>query len=114
MLLKITQLNLFNVVKPKADYQLAFKITQKHKDGYKTKFNCLRDYLMSRLFIFAFFTRDISCIKKVLRQVLLSAFKNIVPIRKNRHCQRYGRFMKSMSNYRFSLDGRNKPVEKAQ
>lgn len=110
ILAKIIQLNLISVIKSEVDYQLASKITKRHKDGFRTKFNCLKEHLLNGVFVFAFFSRNMNLIKKILRQVLLSAFKNIVPIRYNRHYQRYGRFMKSMSNYRFTLDGRNKPI----
>ena len=109
LLSKIILLNFVGVLKAEVNEQLAVQSTKKHQEGFKTKFNCLKYAICESRLLVAITTCNITLSKKVLKEILLAAFKNKVPIRNDRHFTRYGRFMKSTSNYRFTLDGRNKP-----
>lgn len=109
LLAKVILLNCIGIIKAEVNHQRAHKKTQKHHEGFKTKFNCLKDLVYQSQIIFAIMSENLKLLKGELKTIMLSAFKNIVPIRNNRHYKRYGRFMKSTSNYRFSTDGRNKP-----
>ncbi len=48
-------------------------------------------------------------IKKKIDSIMKIIDKIKVPVRPNRHYQRWGRVMPSASSYRFRLDGRNNP-----
>lgn len=51
-------------------------------------------------------------LKETLKEIIKAGMNKIVPIRNNRHYQRWGRFIKSGFYYRFRLDGRNNPKVK--
>ena len=48
-------------------------------------------------------------IKEKIDNIMKIIDKIKVPVRPNRHYQRWGRVMTSASSYRFRLDGRNNP-----
>ena len=55
------------------------------------------------------FQEDEVMIKEKIDNITKHLNKIKVPVRPNRHFQRWGRIMKSPPSYRFRLDGRNNP-----
>ena len=62
--------------------------------------------------LYAIISQDIRMIMKKVYQILKACEKLKVPIRENRHNQRWGRVVPSGFYYRFTLDGRNFPKVK--
>ena len=105
---KLISLNFIGIIKAEVDSLLIHKKTIKHKDGFKTKFCVIKDFLYSN-FLREMIKGNLKSIKDLVDTILDLSQKNIVPIRKNRHYRRYGRFVKSAPSYRFTIDGRNHP-----
>lgn len=81
-------------------YEYTINITQLH--------TCLKSFNIMKPM-----TKGIkSAIKNVLENIRVMKNKIKVPIRPDRHNQRWGRFIKTPPSYRFRLDGRNNPKVK--
>ena len=105
---KLLALNFIGIIKAEIDAILIHKKTLKYRDGFKTKFCVIKDFVYSN-FLGKMIKRDLNSLKKLVVSIHKFSQKNIVPIRKNRHYRRYGRFVKSAPSYRFTTDGRNHP-----
>ena len=105
---KLLALNFIGIIKAEVDAILIHKKTLKYRDGFKTKFCVIKDFVYNN-FLSEMIQRNLTSLKGLVVTIHKYSQKNIVPIRKNRHYRRYGRFVKSAPSYRFTLDGRNHP-----
>lgn len=106
VLAKVILLNFVGIIKAEANAKLRLKRTEKHTEGFKTKFNCLLDSVLHSCLLKALFEHNMRLSKMILKEILLTAFKNAVPIRNNRHYDRNRQVKRT--KYRFSCDGREK------
>ena len=76
---------------------------------YVTNITQLHSIIHDTNFLYCFMFGLKERIKEKIDNITKHLNKIKVPVRPNRHFQRWGRIMKSPPSYRFRLDGRNNP-----
>ncbi len=76
---------------------------------YRVNIKQLHNLLMENNLLYPFYSHKKTLMRKRIKQIVAVAQTIKVPVRKNRHSQRWGRVVPSGFYYRFSLDGRNYP-----
>ncbi|MBQ7888569.1 MAG: hypothetical protein IJ356_02290 [Erysipelotrichaceae bacterium] len=94
------------------DYELKNKITEKHKNGFRVNQANLYHLMNDNLPGVIVTESKLSKLKAVISGIIIATKKKIIPVRPDRHYQRWDRFIKSKFFYRFRLDGRNNPKVK--
>lgn len=107
---KVLMMNLVGIIERELNECLKDKKTKRMKNGFKVNLDNLLSLLMGSQILKLLYER----VKKTklldeLTYLIETVIKKNVPIRPDRHEQRWGRFMASPPNYRFRTDGRNNP-----
>jgi hypothetical protein len=106
---KILFMNMVGIIKAELDALLCTKITIHHKDGFKVKVEPICAHLYDSDILLSMLEGNQRKIEREIKDIVEVAKKNIVPIRKDRHYKRYGRFLKSPQRYKYRIDGRSHP-----
>lgn len=113
ILAKILLFNLIGTIESEINYDLIKKKTKIYNEGYRANHDYLYQVVLEELYEVTVKRKfSYNKLKEILKGIIKAGAKKIVPIRPNRHYQRWGRFIKSGFYYRFRLDGRNNPKVK--
>lgn len=106
---KILFHNVAGILRKELNKELKADNDTDNKYEYTINISQLHTYLKSYNIMRPMIKGIKSAIKNVLEDIRVIKNKIKVPIRPDRHNQRWGRFIKSPPSYRFTLDGRNYP-----
>jgi len=107
---KVMMINLIGILMSEVNMEVREKSTATHHlYGFKTKFCNLKDFFYESKLLYFIYYDTLPGLSHIVKVITENSKKRIVPIRPDRHYKRYGRFLKSPPNYRFSKDGRNQP-----
>lgn len=109
---KVLYFNFLGLFRKEIDFELQSKKTEKHKNGFRVNQANLHHLMNDNLLGVIVTEFKFSKLKDVVSGIIIAAQKKIIPVRPDRHYQRWGRFIKSGFFYRFRLDGRNNPKVK--
>lgn len=100
--------NIAGVIRKEMNQELKNRHTPDTKE-YVTNITQLQAIIHDINFLYCFMLGLKERIKEKIDNITKHLNKIKVPVRPNRHFQRWGRIMKSSPSYRFRLDGRNNP-----
>lgn len=103
--------NIAGVIRKEMNQELENRHTPDTKE-YVTNITQLQAIIHDTNFLYCFMFGLKERIKEKIDNITKHLNKIKVPVRPNRHFQRWGRIMKSPPSYRFRLDGRNNPKYK--
>ena len=109
---KILYFNLVGLLRKEIDFELQKKTTAKHKNGFRVNQDNLCHLVNDNLLEVILSKSKFSKLKNCIENIKIAAQKKIIPVRPDRHYQRWGRFIRTGFFYRFRLDGRNNPKVK--
>lgn len=107
---KILMTNLVGIIEQELNACLKDKETRVMKSGFRVNLDNLLSLIMDSQILKLLYDRvKKTKFTKTISEIVDKAIKKVVPIRPDRHEQRWGRFMVSAPSYRYRLDGRNNP-----
>lgn len=105
---KVIYHNLLGIVRKHLDAYLGNQFSN-NKYQYQMNVAQLNEFLKHHKLVRMLRAGNRSAIRRMLEILLLLIHKIKVPVRPNRHFQRWGRIVQDSNPHRFSLDGRNYP-----